>query len=182
MRNQCRARWAGTRVLIAALLTAAVAGCAAPSRLPVSGPAGGGLNATSDRMILVTIANPGALVLTEPGSTPHGYDAIGSYAVSDQAQAVGAALGRDYGLQQVRAWPIAPLGVQCLVFALPPQADRAALLRRLAADRRVRLAQPLQVFNALGGQAAARLPTPVPRAAAAMPTTFGCPASGSPAL
>ena len=115
--------------------------------------AGGGLNATAERMILVTIANPGALVLTEPGSTPHGYDAIGSYAVSDQAKAVGAALGRDYGLRQVREWPIVPLGVQCLVFALPPEADREALLQRMAADHRVRLAQPLQLFNALGDPA-----------------------------
>jgi Subtilase family len=106
-------------------------------------------------MILVTIANDSALAITEPGSTPRGYDAIGSYAVSDQAKAVGDALGRDYGLQQVRAWPIAQLGVQCLVFALPPQADRSALLDRLAADRRVRLAQPLQLFDSLAAQATA---------------------------
>jgi Subtilase family len=115
---------------------------------------GGGLNETAAHMILVTIANDSALSLTEPGSTPRGYDAIGSYTVSDQAKAVGDALGRDYGLQQVRAWPIAQLGVQCLVFALPPQADRSAMLSRLAADRRVRLAQPLQLFNSLTGEAA----------------------------
>ncbi len=140
------------------LLLGALAGCAAAARLPAAAvgelPAtvarGADLNAGAERMILVTIDNVGALTLTEPGSTPHGYDAIGSYIVSDQALAVGAALGRDYGLREVRAWPIAPLGVQCLVFALPPQADRAALLRRLAADRRVRLAQALQLFNALG--------------------------------
>jgi hypothetical protein len=155
-------------VLVAALLLA-LAGCAAASREPVStmspmmmlpsrappGVAGGALNGGAQRMILVTIANPSALVLSEPGSTPHGYDAIESYSVSDQARATGAALGRDYDLQQVRAWPIAPLGVQCLVFALPPDADRDALLRRLAADRRVRLAQPLQVFDALAGRTAA---------------------------
>src|ERR1700686_3379688 len=159
MSNQRPVRSPRTAAAVTALL-AVLAGCTAPLRMPVAGMAdpsvaGGALNATAERMILVTIANPGALVLTEPGSTPHGYDAIGSYAVSDQAKAVGAALGRDYGLQQVREWPIAPLGGQCLVFALPPQADREALLRQLAADRRVRLAQPLQVFNALGGQAAA---------------------------
>ena len=90
MGNQRRARWAHTTVLIAALLTA-VAGCAAPSRLPVPGPAGGNLNAARDRMILVTIDNPSSPIFSEPGSTPHGYDVIGAYAVSNQARAVGAA-------------------------------------------------------------------------------------------
>jgi subtilisin family serine protease len=175
MSNRLVARWARTVAAIT-LSLAALAGCAAAPRAPVAnaaGPgaagasaAGGGLNANAERMIVVTIANDTALTLTEPGSTPHGYDAIGSYVVSDQAKAVGAALGRDYGLQEIREWPIAPLGVQCLVFSLPPAADRAALLRRLAVDRRVRLAQPLQVFNALGGQPA----TAPESASAAMPS------------
>jgi hypothetical protein len=140
--------------------------------LPGPSLAGGGLNAKADRLILVTIANDSAALLSEPGSTPHGYDAIGPYAVSDQAQAIGAALGRDYGLEEVREWPIVPLGVQCLVFALPPQADRAALLLRLAADRRVRLAQPLQLFDALGGGSATSAQ------ASTTPATFGA-GSGS---
>jgi hypothetical protein len=154
-----------TRIAAAATALLSVLSACAPSLLPapdhlgagasVSAAVGGGLNATAGHMILVTIANDSALAITEPGSTPRGYDAIGSYAVSDQAKAVGDALGRDYGLQQVRAWPIAQLGVQCLVFALPPQADRSALLDRLAADRRVRLAQPLQLFDSLADQATA---------------------------
>jgi hypothetical protein len=111
-------------------------------------------------------------MLSEPGSTPRGYDVIGPYAVSDRARAVTAALERDYGLRQVRAWPIVPLGVQCLVFALPPQADRAELLRRLAADRRVSLTQPMQVFDALGSHdSSSQLP-------ASTSTTFGA-SSGS---
>jgi hypothetical protein len=140
--------------------------------LPRPSLAGGGLNAQADRLILVTIANDSAALLSEPGSTPHGYDAIGAYTVSDQAQAIGAALGRDYHLQEVREWPIVPLGVQCLVFALPPQADRSELLRRLSADRRVRLAQPLQLFDALGGGPATSAQ------ASTTPATFGA-SSGS---
>src|SRR6202790_5426202 len=157
MSNQRLKRSARTAAAFAALL-AGVAGCAAPARVPgpsvpIRGVTGGALNASAERLILVTIANDSAALLSEPGSTPHGYDAIGPYAVSDQTRAIGAALGRDYGLEEVREWPIEPLGVQCLVFAVPPQADRAALLRRLAADRRVRLAQPLQLFDALGAGA-----------------------------
>jgi hypothetical protein len=169
MSTQRVTRWAWITAVTA--LTA-LAGCAASRLLPGPSLAGGGLNTKADRLILVTIDNQGAALLSEPGSTPHGYDAIGPYAVSDQAQAIAVALGRDYGLQEVRAWPIVPLGVQCLVFALPPQADRAALLLRLAADRRVRLAQPLQLFDALGGGGATGAQ------AGTTPATFGA-GSGS---
>jgi subtilisin family serine protease len=174
MNTQRFARPAATAAALAAML-AALAGCALPARMvapsmPVPGMPGGDLNTGAERMILVTIANPGTLLISEPGSTPHGYDAIGAYVVSDQAKAVGAALGRDYGLRQVRDWPIAPLGVQCLVFALPPEADRDALLQRLAADHRVRLAQPLQVFNALGDPAGTRIEAGGSTAGAAAPS------------
>jgi hypothetical protein len=171
MRKPRLVRATGTTTALALLLSALV-GCATPPRLPGPNLVGGGLNERAERLILVTIANPGGAMLSEPGSTPRGYDVIGPYAVSDQARAVTAALEREYGLQEVRAWPIAPLGVQCLVFALPPEADRAELLRRLAADRRVRVTQPMQVFDALGGHdSSGQLP-------ATTSTTFGA-SSGS---
>jgi hypothetical protein len=164
-------RATGTTTALALLLSA-LAGCATSARLPDPNPIGGGLNAGAERLILVTIANAGGPMLSEPGSTPRGYDVIGPYAVSDQARAVTAALEREYGLQQVRAWPIAPLGVQCLVFALPPAADRADLLRRLAADRRVRVTQPMQVFDALGSRDSSS------QLATSTPASFGA-SSGS---
>jgi hypothetical protein len=186
MSHQRFARWVRTTALVAALL-AALAGCATPSSLTGPSSAGGSLNATADRLILVTIDNPSGPMLSEPGSTPRGYDAVGPYAVSSQTRTIGAALGRDYGLQEVREWPIVPLGVQCLVFALPPQADRAELLQRLAGDRRVRLAQPMQLFQALSDQGAATAaaagepPVGAQRPGLSTPTTFGAP-GGSLAL
>lgn len=56
------------------------------------------------------------------------------------------ALERDYGLREVSAWPIAPLRMHCAVLEIPDDADRDALLSRLSADSRIRLAQPLQTF------------------------------------
>lgn len=185
MSLQTLARWAPASAALA-LLLAPLGGCATASHLPGTGLAGGGLNASADRLILVTIANRPAPMLSEPGSTPHGYDIIGPYTVSAQARAITLELERDYDLREVREWPIAPLGVQCLVFALPPAADRAALLRQLAADRRVRLTQPLQLFDAMGGPpdtTAGAGATDVPgastsQARAATPVTFGA-SSGS---
>jgi subtilisin family serine protease len=111
-----------------------------------SGIGGGALSARADSLILVTVANPRGPMVTQPGSTPHGYDHAGAYAVSDAALAVAGALERDFRLRRVREWPIAPLRVHCLVFALPPGSDRNELLARLSRDPRVQLAQPLQLF------------------------------------
>jgi subtilisin family serine protease len=138
------------RLAVAFLGVLAISSCTA---LPPG--AGGGnhddasLNISADRLIVVTVDNRTRPLIGEPGSTPHGYSATNSYTASDEARAVTAALAHDYGLQEVREWPILPLKVHCLVFALPPSADREALLRRLSADDRVKLAQPLQLFSAL---------------------------------
>lgn len=111
-----------------------------------SGIDGGPLSAQADSLILVTVANPHGPILSQPGSTPHGYDQAGPYAVSDSALALAGALERDYRLRRVREWPIAPLRVHCMVFAVPAHIDRGALLQRLSRDPRVQLAQPLQLF------------------------------------
>ena len=84
----------------------------------------GALNVASDRLIVVTVDNGTGPLLAEPGSTPHAYSIVGSYTVSDEARAVTAALSRDYGLRKLREWPITPLKVQCLVFAVAADADR----------------------------------------------------------
>jgi hypothetical protein len=142
--------WASRARCTVLLLAVAAAGlslpaCATP-HVAGSGISGGALSLQADQLILVTIANPRGPTLTRPGSSPHGYEHAGAYSVGDQARAVASALERDYGLKRIREWPIAPLRVQCVVFAVPEKTDRADTLRRLAADARVSLAQPLQLF------------------------------------
>jgi len=134
--------------LLLALLGAA--GCAATSQATRVSQSGGSLSAPAEQLILVTLDNAGAPAMREPGSTLHAYAGVVSYGVGDQARATGIALARDYGLTELREWPIALLKVQCLVFKVPTSVDRTALLQRLAHDQRVRLAQPLQLFEALG--------------------------------
>jgi hypothetical protein len=162
---------------VVAVLCLALAACVT-AHVAGSGIGGGVLSARADRLILVTIANPRGPMLAQPGSTPHGYDREGDYAVGDQARAVAAALERDYGLRRVREWPIASLRVHCLVFALPPHATREALLQRLAADRRVRLAQPLQLFAARSGRADSPTPASAPAGAMSLPLPGAAAATG----
>ncbi|HYM36696.1 MAG TPA: S8 family serine peptidase [Steroidobacteraceae bacterium] len=99
-----------------------------------------------ERLIVVAVENPPAMVSTRAGSTPRGYDSVGSYHASRAARATIAAIERDYSLQSIAAWPIDALHVHCVVFRIPPGGERSALLARLAQDTRVRIAQPLQVF------------------------------------
>jgi hypothetical protein len=75
-----RAPWlaavASLGLALAACTTVHVAG---------SGIGGGPLSARADGLILVTVANPHGPTISQPGSTPHGYDRSGAYAVSDAA-------------------------------------------------------------------------------------------------
>lgn len=118
------------------------------------------------QMIVVAVANK-----TDPqpsaGATPRGYDALPNYAGGDRAVATAAKLSSDYHLREVSAWVIAPLRLRCMVFALPPTADRAAVLAQLKGDRRVRIAQPLQEFETFGDGAAAIGGPALPAAGAA---------------
>lgn len=137
-------RWLGLWLLLLPLLAGAQS--AAPDW-------SAGYDAT--RMIVIAVANK-----PEPspaaGATPRGYDALPSYAGSERANGLAAKIAAEYGLQEISAWTIEPLRLRCLVYLLPPSADRDETLARLNRDRRVRLAQPLQEFDTLS------LPTAAP--------------------
>ena len=105
--------------------------------------------AQSDRLIVLTVANPVEPVSTLAGSTPVGYSGMSSYAAGNVALATVASLSKDYELRQVAAWPIAPLKVHCVVFEIPAQTSREALLSRLARDERVHTVQPLETFSTM---------------------------------
>ena len=157
-------------LLLVALLALGAAGCASST---VAKRSGGPLSVDAQRLILVTIDNRHAEAMAEPGSTLHGYTDSMPYTVSAQARATTAALSRDYHLIDVREWPITALKVQCVVFGIPVSADRAQVLRRLASDRRVLLAEPMQLFAALADGApvatARQLQSPVSLAHASRP-------------
>lgn len=105
------------------------------------------------RLVVIAVANrPDAMPAA--GATPRGYDALPDYNGGTRAVALAARIAADYGLSEVSAWNIEPLRLRCLVYRLPDGADRSELLQRLNHDRRVRLAQPLQEFDALTAPAA----------------------------
>ncbi len=107
------------------------------------------MRAAPERLIVLAVTNPLEPTRTSAGSTLRGYDVLPGYVDGSDARAMLAAVARDYDLRQIALWPILPLQLDCAVFEIPVQAERATLLATIARDSRVRLAQPLQTFGTL---------------------------------
>jgi Subtilase family len=126
----------------------AFAGCA-------SSPAGDSqLSASADfsRYLLVTIRNEPGPAPPRPGSTVRTYAGVPSYSVSPTTRSIAKAIAAAHGLREATAWPIALLGVHCVVFEAPPGEEAAATINRLRRDPRVESAQPLNSFATLSTQ------------------------------
>nr|WP_246312057.1 S8 family serine peptidase [Aquabacterium terrae] len=142
------------RRLLVALGALLAALALAPLRAqPEAADADAAMRGDSSRYILLAVDNPLYRVPGRAGSSLPGYTPPQRYVVGAQAAGALATLQREHGLQPAAAWPIPPLGLHCVVYQLPPGTSREALLRTLAADPRVRLAQPLQDFELLGASA-----------------------------
>ena len=63
--------------------------------------------------------------------------------------AIAQALASEYGLQQRGNFPLSSIGVQCVVFQVPPERSIADLIDALRADPRVDSAQQNQIFAGL---------------------------------
>jgi Subtilase family len=104
------------------------------------------ISRSPDHFIVAAVDNERAPFVATAGSTPRGYDSLGSYGPSPAARQMMQALENDYGLREVSAWPIEPLHMHCAVLEVPAGMDRDTVLLALAHDQRIKLAQPLQSF------------------------------------
>ena len=123
------------------------------SMTPLAAAAGGNAAHTSvvtamdsQHDIVLAVANPVDPPALHAGSSLLGYVPAGYYGAGQRAASALDQLKRHYHLHEVAAWPIKALGVYCVVAQIPAGADRSALLKTLAADARVKLAQPLNDY------------------------------------
>jgi hypothetical protein len=122
-----------------------LAACATQRSLPV-----GSLTVEDPaRFVVVTLRNEAAPSIPRAGSTVRGYEPPPSYSLAPATRASAKAVAAAHGLREIAAWPIGLLGVHCIVYELPPGADRTAALERLRRDNRVESAQPYQSFTTL---------------------------------
>lgn len=125
----------------------ALCACATP---PVSMQTSPALaQSPAERFVVVTLRNQAVQAAPRAGSTVRGYEAPSTYSLAPATRASAKAIAAAYGLREASAWPIGLLGVHCVVFELPGEADREATLERLRRDRRVESAQALQSFSTL---------------------------------
>jgi hypothetical protein len=135
--------WAHRCDRIALLLATALVGCA-PIRMPIAMLPDGALR-MPQRYVVVTLPNPVAF-LPHAASTPKGYDNVGRYQVGRVARHTSRAIAMSYRLHAVTSWPIAALGVACIVYQLPTDTDRERLLAALTLDSRIKSAEALNEF------------------------------------
>ncbi|MET0331702.1 MAG: S8 family serine peptidase [Dyella sp.] len=101
----------------------------------------------SERDIVLAVANPLEPPSTHAGSSLLGYVPPGNYGAGQRATATLADIKRTYRLREITGWPIKALDLYCVVLEPPPGITRDELLKTLAADERVQLAQPLQDYS-----------------------------------
>jgi len=129
-----------------ALLLSLLVGCATnPARPGATLPAAA--RADPSGYLVVTVRNPVAPPPPHAASTPRGYDGAAGYRAGGQARGSARGLAADYSLVEVSSWPIALLGVHCLLYAIPPGADPSGVAAALRRDERVESVQPLQTFR-----------------------------------
>lgn len=144
---------ATTARMLACWMAAALLSACSLTQIPQIRPTSGAPTTHDDpeRMVVVTLAKPASAGLRGAGSTWRGWDmGGGDYQVGVDVQGAVTELARRYALQEVDAWPIALLGVHCVVFHIQGNESRETLLRKLADDTRVESAQAMQVFATAG--------------------------------
>ncbi|OWQ82970.1 hypothetical protein CDN99_27555 [Roseateles aquatilis] len=123
--------------------------------VPTTGAASSTALSPDARYVILAVEDRGE-ALSGAGGSPRGdYRRMAGYAGSARAEAISEALAHEYRLRQRAAWTIAPLNLRCMLFALSPGDEVEPLLTRLRGDARVRLAQPLNEFEALSAMPAA---------------------------
>ncbi|MBL8361223.1 MAG: S8 family serine peptidase [Rubrivivax sp.] len=142
----------------AGVLAVAVLGLAGCGSIPPPLPAAAGAQAEGDDLIVVAVAEH-HVVHAGVGASARADYKRSTYAGSEEARAEARHVAAAHGLVEVAAWTILPLELRCMLYRLPPGADRGAVLAALQRDPRVRIAQASNRFDTLA----------VPSAGAALP-------------
>lgn len=131
-----------SRLLVIALLGAALAACATAPAQPSSPPS----TLAAERQMLVMLRAP-------PAHFRPDQDYAGGYdtAAGDEARRrLGTRLAREHGLSLLDEWPMPSLGVECMVMQASDADAARRRMHELAHDPRVAWVQPMHAFHALG--------------------------------
>ncbi|MBN3782142.1 S8 family serine peptidase [Burkholderia sp. Ac-20345] len=102
-----------------------------------------------ERMIVLAVENPTESITLRAGSTMGGYVAHGGYSAGGSARAMLTAITAQYELRNLTTWPIPALNIHCAVLEIMDGTPREMMMAKLSDDPRVRLVEPLQMFEGL---------------------------------
>jgi hypothetical protein len=101
------------------------------------------------RLVVITVRNAGSPPAARAGSSPRDYGAPLLYGVAAPTRAAIQRIAAQHSLRAVAQWPIAQLGVYCVVYRIADGQVQSEVLNRLRADPLVESAQPLNEFATL---------------------------------
>jgi subtilisin family serine protease len=135
------------RLVLIVCYALALLGCATSGR--VTDEATADSAAMAARQILVTVRQPAELAAGLTGPPAQRY-LQRRYGPSPSVDRILTQLAREHGLRRVEGWPIQSLDVYCEVLVAPEGRDVGELIAALNRDRRVDLAQRMNLFNTQG--------------------------------
>lgn len=133
------------RLLVMLCLCVGATACAGLP-VPANEPLPAAARNNPDAFVVVTVRNDDATLGMRAGSTMRGYNGATRYTAGSSARIAVNALASAHHLREVSSWPIAALGIHCVVFELPPNETAVSMIEQLRHDSRVESAQPLQAF------------------------------------
>lgn len=124
--------------------------CAALAALALAAPvaAQGSPNIAPERQILVMVRHP-----PDHFRPNGGYGGYGDDLVRSARERLARTIAHDHGLRFVDGWPMPMIGVDCFIMAVPDGRSTAAAAEELSHDAKVSWAEPVQLFQAQGGDA-----------------------------
>jgi len=99
--------------------------------------------------ILVTFKQAQAVATPHTGARAKYFSTTSGYGASVKVDRNVRAIAREQGMRAVDAWPIAPLGVHCVVFEVTGPRAVEDVVKALSSDPRVESVQPMQIFDVL---------------------------------
>jgi subtilisin family serine protease len=130
--------------VLAVLAVLALAGCTTPGAPRSAGTADGA--AIAQRQILLTVHQPESTAAGLTGTPSQRY-LQRRYGPTPSVERILSQLAREHRLDRVEGWPIQSLEVYCEVLAVNDDRPLADVMEALAADPRVDLVQPMNLFD-----------------------------------
>ena len=132
------------RVLVAVFAAIAAVALAVPAT------AQGSASVPPERQVLVMVRHPAEHF--QPNGSYGG--AYGDQLARTARERLARGIARDHGLTFVDGWPMPMIGVDCFIMAVPEGRSTAAAAEELSHDRKVAWAEPVQLYETRGAEAA----------------------------